>query len=100
MEKLFGGVASLKGSCFSIYNKDSGIRKLIHNMKYRGIKEIGSELGRIYGNDLVESDFLDGIELIVPVPLHLKERIRGFNQSAEIAEGLSASTVFRQRTTF
>jgi ComF family protein len=94
VEKTFWGRCELERvAVFSIYNKDSGIRKLIHNMKYRGIKEIGSELGRIYGNDLVESDFLDGIELIVPVPLHpSKERIRGFNQSAEIAEGLSAST--------
>ena len=94
VEKTFWGRCKLERvAVFSIYNKDSGIRKLVHNMKYRGIKEIGSELGRIYGNDLVESDFLEGIELIVPVPLHpSKERIRGFNQSAEIAEGLSAST--------
>ena len=89
VEKTFWGRCELERvAVFSIYNKDSGIRKLIHNMKYRGIKEIGSELGRIYGNNLVESDFLEGIELIVPVPLHpSKERIRGFNQSAEIAEG-------------
>jgi ComF family protein len=94
VEKTFWGRCKLeKVAVFSIYNKDSSIRKLVHNMKYRGVKEIGSELGRIYGNDLVKSDFLDGIDLIVPVPLHpSKERIRGFNQSAEIAEGLSAST--------
>ncbi len=94
VEKTFWGRCMLeKVAVFSIYNKDSRIRKLIHNMKYRGIKEIGFELGRMYGTDLAKSDFLDDVEMIVPVPLHhSKERIRGFNQSIEIARGLSAST--------
>ena len=38
-----------KAAAFSFYNKGSRIRKLIHNLKYKGIKEIGYELGKIYG---------------------------------------------------
>lgn len=94
VEKIFWGRCKLeRAAAFSIYNRDSRIRKLIHNMKYRGVKEIGYEMGRIYGNDLVKSDFIKGIDLIIPVPLHpYKERKRGFNQSMEIAKGLSVAT--------
>jgi len=94
VEKIFWGRCKLeRAAAFSIYNKDSRIRKLVHNMKYRGVREIGLELGRMYGNDLAKSEFLKGVDLIIPVPLHpSKERKRGFNQSMEIAKGLSIAT--------
>jgi ComF family protein len=39
------------------------------------------------------TEFLDDIELIIPVPLHpSKERARGFNQSLAICEGFSEAT--------
>jgi len=51
------------------------------------------ELGIIYGHSLKSSGFTDGIDFIIPVPLHpSKKRKRGFNQSEVIAEGISAST--------
>lgn len=38
-------------------------------------------------------NFFDGIDLIVPVPLHRsKLRRRGYNQALEIARGVSAVT--------
>jgi len=92
--RLFWGRCRIeRASSFSFYNKDSRIRKLIHNLKYKGIKEIGYELGMIYGRSLAGTDFLKEIDLIIPVPLHpSKKRIRGFNQSETIAEGLSEAT--------
>jgi len=94
VEQLFWGRCRIeKAAAFSFYNRDSRIRKLIHNLKYKGIKEIGYDLGRIYGASLAGSDFLKEIDIIVPVPLHpSKKRVRGFNQSDIIAEGLSEST--------
>jgi len=92
--RLFWGRCRVeRAAAFSFYNRDSRIRKLIHNLKYKGIKEIGPELGRIYGYSLVKSDFLSGVDVIVPVPLHpSKIRSRGFNQSELICEGLSEAT--------
>ena len=94
VEQLFWGRCRIeRGSAFSFYNRDSRIRKLIHNLKYKGIKELGYELGKLYGLSLAKSDFLEGMDLIVPVPLHpSKERIRGFNQSHLISDGLSDAT--------
>jgi ComF family protein len=92
--KLFWGRCRIeKAAAFSIYNKGSRIRNLIHNLKYKGIQEIGYELGRIYGVSLKSSGFTNDIDLIVPVPLHTsKKRSRGFNQSELISEGLAIVT--------
>jgi ComF family protein len=79
-----------KAAAFSYYNKGSRIRKLIHSLKYKGIRELGYELGRIYGLSLDSSGFMDDIDLIIPVPLHPeKERVRGFNQSEIISLGIA-----------
>jgi ComF family protein len=92
--QLFWGRCVIeKAAAFSFFNKGSRIRNLIHNMKYKGIKEIGYELGRIYGLSLKSSGFTADIDLIIPVPLHpSKKRIRGFNQSDSISSGIADAT--------
>ncbi len=92
--QLFWGRCRIeKAAAFSFYNRGSRIRNLIHNLKYKGIKEIGYELGRIYGTSLQSSGFLEGIDIIIPVPLHPSKKYqRGFNQSEVISSGLSGST--------
>jgi ComF family protein len=92
--RLFWGRCKIeKAAAFSFYNRDSRIRHLIHNLKYKGIETIGFELGKIYGESLSKSDFLSGIDIIIPVPLHpAKKRIRGFNQSEIISDGISSAT--------
>lgn len=92
VEQLFWGRCMIrKAAAFSYYTRGSRIRKLIHSLKYNGIREIGEELGSIYGNLLKSSGFFDGIDVMVPVPLHpSRERKRGFNQSRVICEGISA----------
>ncbi len=89
--RLFWGRCNIeKAAAFSFYNKGSRIQNLIHSLKYRGIIELGPELGLIYGRILSASGFCNDIDLIVPVPLHpSKERKRGFNQSMLIAGGIA-----------
>lgn len=90
--QLFWGRCMVeKAAAFSFYNKGSRIRNLIHNLKYKGMKEVGTELGRLYGVSLKSSGYLDGIDLIIPVPLHSsKIRKRGFNQSEIICRGIAS----------
>jgi ComF family protein len=92
--QLFWGRCLIeKAAVFSFYNKGSRIRNLIHNLKYKGIKEIGYELGRIYALSLKSSGFTNDFDLIIPVPLHpLRKRIRGFNQSETISSGIADVT--------
>ncbi len=89
--RLFWGRCRLeKAAAFSYYTRDSRIRKVIHHLKYKGAREAGKVLGRIYGLSLKSSGFLDDIDFIVPVPLHpSKKRKRGFNQSDLISEGIA-----------
>jgi ComF family protein len=90
---LWGRCLVEKAATFSFYNKGSRIRNLIHSLKYKGIKEIGYELGRIYGLSLKSSGFTADIDMIIPVPLHpVKQRMRGFNQSETISSGISDAT--------
>ncbi len=94
VEQLFWGRCRIeKAAAFSYYTRGSRIRNLIHRLKYSGIREIGYELGRIYGISLKSAGFTSGIDVIIPVPLHSsKERSRGFNQSECISEGVSDAT--------
>ncbi len=80
VSQLFWGRCMIEqAAAFSFYTRDSRIRKLIHQLKYKGIREIGSELGRIYARTLKSSGFLNDIDLIIPVPLHpSKKRHTGF----------------------
>lgn len=81
-------------SCGALYHFSKGgkTQQLIHNLKYKGKKEIGIQLGKLYGRQLKESAYFKEIDCIVPVPLHpRKEFKRGFNQSDQFAIGLSQS---------
>ncbi len=91
VEQLFWGRCPVeKAAAFSFYGRGSRIRNLIHKLKYTGVREIGYELGRIYALSLTSSGFTRDIDLIIPVPLHpSKKRMRGFNQSECISEGIA-----------
>jgi ComF family protein len=94
LEQVFWGRCFVeRAAAFSVYNRGSRIRKLIHALKYRGRKEAGRMLGDMYGKTLAESGFMDGIDLIIPVPLHpARQRQRGYNQCDYIAYGLCEAT--------
>jgi ComF family protein len=90
-----------KASSFSFYTRGSRIRKLIHNMKYKGHKEIGYELGKLYSSSLKSSGFTADLDIIIPVPLHhTKLRKRGFNQSEYIARGIGEVTGLQVETRY
>lgn len=73
------------------FKKGTKTQNLIHHLKYKGRRELGVKLGNMIGEKLQLSPDYSGIDVIVPVPLHPhRERIRGYNQSTCIAEGIAA----------
>lgn len=94
LEQIFWGRCMVeRGAAYSVYNRGSRIRKLIHKMKYMGGKDIGYKLGKLYGSYLVNTPFIEGVDMFIPVPLHPSRlKARGYNQSEYIAKGLSAAT--------
>jgi ComF family protein len=89
---LFWGRVSVEHvGAFLFYKKGNQVQKILHHLKYKGVKEIGAFLGNIYGSQLLENDKWKTIDVIIPIPLHKKkEKKRGYNQSEWIAKGLSA----------
>jgi len=62
---------------------------LIYSMKYHGKLSIGYEAGKLLGKLLLKEN-CPKYDLIIPVPIHIaKKRERGFNQSDNIARGIS-----------
>jgi len=100
LEQAFWGRCIVeKAAAFSVYNRGSRIRKLIHLLKYSGRKDIGTMLGGLYGSVLTQSGFTDGIDMIIPVPLDpARERTRGYNQSRCIADGIASHCHLPVRT--
>src|SRR5207253_2354021 len=72
--------------------KDNIIQKLIHELKYKGNKEIGFYLGEIMGRALAGANHFKGIDALIPLPLFAdKEFKRGYNQATVLCEGISAT---------
>lgn len=92
LEQAFWGRCNVeRAAAYSVYNRGSRIRKLIHLLKYSGRKDIGIMLGRLYGSVLTGSGFTEGMDMIIPVPLdRARERRRGYNQSLCIAQGMAS----------
>ena len=66
------------------------VQHLLHQLKYRGQRDVGLVIGRWYGHELAQHHFQ--FDLIVPVPLHpSKLAKRGYNQSDPFAEGMAES---------
>lgn len=82
-----------RAAAYLFYEKDHPMQQAIHRMKYADQPLIGYQLGRQAALAFQYSDFFDGIDVIVPMPLHPKRlRERGYNQSEYIARGLSDVT--------
>ena len=79
-----------RATAYFFYYKEGRYSSLIHHLKYHDHPEVGTYLGRIAATELKMSDFFNGVDLIVPVPLSVKRcRQRGYNQCDYIARGIS-----------
>jgi ComF family protein len=90
--QLFYGRVQIEfATSFFYFSKGSKYQSLLHNLKYKGMKELGAEIGKQFGIDLMQSTDFSSVDLICPVPLHpSKEKKRGYNQSWWIASGIAA----------
>jgi ComF family protein len=88
--RMFWGRAFIENATSFLYFQKGGLAQtLLHKLKYKGQQEIGYELGKLIGRDLLETAFNE-TQIIVPVPLHKnKLRKRGYNQSECIARGIA-----------
>ena len=84
---FWGKIPVEHATSFLYYAKGGNVRQLLYELKYHGNQEVGEVMGRMMASELMCSHFFDGIDLIVPVPLHQrKKRLRGYNQSECLAD--------------
>ena len=89
--RLFYGRVPIEfATSFFYFSKGSKYQTLLHNLKYKGMKELGEEIGKHFGIDLLQSPEFASVDVVCPVPLHSqKEKKRGYNQSWWIASGIA-----------
>ena len=91
MAKTFWGQIPIeRATALFYYEPHAETANILYDMKYRNHPEIGEVMGRMMAKEFQPAGFFDGIDGIVPVPLARKrERQRGYNQSQELAKGIS-----------
>ena len=94
MAKLFWHQIPVeRATALFYYESHAETANILYELKYKNHPEVGEVMGRLMAKELQPSGFFDGIDGIVPIPLAKKrQRQRGYNQSLEIARGISAIT--------
>lgn len=90
-EKLFWNkVPVAYATAYCYFHKGGIAQQMLHNLKYKGAKTLGVEMGRLIGEEIKGYPVAD-VDYIVPVPLHpLKLKKRKYNQAEMIANGISS----------
>lgn len=68
--------------------QDSG-QKLVHAIKFKDRPHLGIWIGTQMGEAIAKCQWINEVDLIIPVPLHPnRQSERGYNQSEKIARGI------------
>lgn len=94
MEERIAGVIPFRHATAAwFYRRESPLAAVVADFKYRGFRRLAMALGEHMAADLLYSGIFDGVDVIVPVPLHFtKQARRGYSQTAMIARGVSRQT--------
>ena len=90
--RTFWGIVPVERASALLFfpSAESGWRRAIHNFKYRGHWRTALNFGEWVGHDLLASEVFYGVDVVVPIPLHPRKKLRrGYNQSDYISEGIA-----------
>lgn len=97
---LWGRFPFLYATAFIYFQKGSRYQNILHALKYKGQKDLGYHLGRLFGLELRDSPFA-AATLVHPVPLHPRKlKQRGYNQSEWIARGVADALQVRFESSY
>lgn len=91
LKKIFYGRVQLEAATALFYfHKRGRVQQLLHQLKYKGKEDIGRVFGNWLGAELLESPYFESIDVVIPVPIHLKKlKQRGYNQVALFAQHIA-----------
>ncbi|HKP32647.1 MAG TPA: phosphoribosyltransferase family protein [Chitinophagaceae bacterium] len=92
VEKIFWGRIQIESAASLVFfSKETIVAHLLHQLKYKGKKEVGHYCGRLTGEAIRDSGMSDNFDALIPLPLFKKkEKMRGYNQATMICEGISS----------
>lgn len=89
-EKFFGHIPFDQIYAFLGFYSGGIVQHIMHEIKYRGQKKFGREMGKWMAIELLENEINLEADFIIPIPLSRRRfQERGYNQAEEIAKGLS-----------
>lgn len=89
-QRLAGRVPFVAATSLLVFTHGSITQQVVHDIKYRGGRRMARAMGRRMGASIATGGRFGGVDLLVPVPLHpRKERLRGYNQSLLLCQGMS-----------
>lgn len=93
-EKIFfGRIPIISAMSLLYFTQDSLVRSIVHQIKYDDARSLAIFMGRMMGQAMVSGGRFREAELLVPLPLSPgREKQRGYNQSALLAEGMAQVT--------
>lgn len=91
VEKIFWGRLGIRyATAQYFFTKGALIQELMHQLKYKGNKDLGFLLGKLMGSQLAETNRFREVDALVPLPLYPeKEHLRGYNQAQVLCEGMA-----------
>jgi ComF family protein len=91
IEKIFWGrIPVTHAASFLYFSKDSLLQRIVHQIKYKGNKELGLFIGHKMGEALLQANRFHDIDVLVPLPLFAaRERKRGYNQAFILCQGMA-----------
>ena len=94
VEQIFWGrIPICRANSYIQYLPQTETSQIFARLKYQDRPQIGVRFGEIMAEDLIETDFFDGIDFIIPLPLAKeRQRERGYNQSEALAIGVNHIT--------
>jgi competence protein ComFC len=92
LDKLFWGRILLEHTFALFYFKsNTPAQTILHNLKYKHKAKLGVYCGGKIGQAIQSAKAFNGIDALIPVPLHHKKAFnRGYNQSEMLAIGISS----------
>lgn len=91
VEKTFWGRLPIAAATAQYYfTKESLMQGLLHQLKYKGHRDLGIQLGKMMGFQLQASGRF-AADALIPLPLFAeRERKRGYNQATVLCEGIAS----------
>lgn len=91
IESIFFGKIPLKSAtALFLFEKQSRIQHIVHELKYRNNEKIGELLAELLASELTKKIDYTTVDYIIPVPIHPKKlKTRGYNQLTKLGEKLS-----------